>query len=87
MNLEKLTYLIDLVDSSSFTKAAAKNHIAQTSISQQIRSLEDYFGVKFIDRSVTPVAPTPAGRLLYQEALKVSQQYTDFEKKLILKKR
>ncbi len=82
MNLEKLKYFVDLVNTSSFTKTGLKNHIAQTSVSQQIRSLENYFDVKLIDRNVTPIEPTVAGKLLYKEALKVLQQYSLLEEKM-----
>ncbi|WEV40924.1 LysR family transcriptional regulator [Lactobacillus sp. ESL0684] len=79
MKLEKLQYFIDLVNSGSFTKTGQMNHIAQTSISQQVHSLEDHFNTKLIDRNVNPVRPTKAGRLLYQEAQKVVQQYAKLE--------
>ncbi|NVY96024.1 LysR family transcriptional regulator [Lactobacillus sp. DCY120] len=64
MNLEKLQYFVDLVQSGNFTKTGAKNHVAQTSISQQIRSLENYFELQLIDRTLTPVVPTAAGVIL-----------------------
>lgn len=82
MNIEKLHYFIDLVNTSSFTKTGLVNHIAQTSVSQQIRSLENYFDVKLIDRTVTPIEPTEAGKLLYKEALKVLQQYDLLEEQM-----
>ncbi|CAK1243272.1 LysR family transcriptional regulator [Fructobacillus tropaeoli] len=82
MNLEKLHYFVDLVDTSSFTKTGLKNHVSQTSVSQQIRSLEDHFNVKLIDRTVTPIAPTEAGKILYEESLRVLRQYDVLEEKL-----
>lgn len=79
MNLDKLQYFIDLINTGSFTKTEQKNHIAQTSVSQQIRSLENYFNVQLIDRSVQPIVPTAAGQLLYSEAVPICQQYQKLE--------
>lgn len=75
MYLEKLKYFIDLVQTGSFTKAGKKNFVSQTSITQQIRFLETQFACQLIDRTTIPVKPTEAGKLLYQEALQLMQQY------------
>ncbi|MCF2666314.1 LysR family transcriptional regulator, partial [Streptococcus alactolyticus] len=42
--------------------------ISQASISQYISSLEKEFNTKFFDRSVTPIQPTLAGKMLYNNA-------------------
>ena len=75
MYLEKLKYFIDLVQTGSFTKAGKKNFVSQASITQQIRLLESHFACQLIDRSTIPVKPTEAGKILYQEALQLIQQY------------
>lgn len=75
MYLEKLKYFIDLVQTGSFTKAGKKNFVSQTSITQQIRFLEKHFACQLIDRSTIPVKPTEAGKILYEEALLLLQQY------------
>ena len=61
LSLLKLKYFIDVVETGSFTKAGKKNHIAQTSVTQQIREIEKYFQCTLIDRSVLPVKPTSMG--------------------------
>ncbi len=50
MNIEKIKYFIDLVESGNFTYTAQKNFVSQTTISQQIHSLEKEFGAQLIDR-------------------------------------
>lgn len=82
MNLEKLKYFIDLVQTGSFTKAGKKNYVSQVSITQQIRFLEEQFECQLIDRTTIPVKPTEAGKLLYQEAFQLLQQYDQLTQRM-----
>lgn len=68
MELRQLRYLVDVVDEGSFTKAAAKAHVAQPGVSAQIKRLEHELRVTLLDRSSTPVLPTPEGLALLPHA-------------------
>lgn len=68
MHIEKLKYFIDLYECRNYIETARKNFISQASISQYISSLEKEFNTKFFDRSVTPIQPTLAGKMLYNNA-------------------
>jgi len=64
MELRQLLYLVTVVEEANFTRAAAKVHIAQPSVSAQIRSLEREVGEQLLDRSGRTVRPTQAGATL-----------------------
>jgi len=51
----------------SFTKAAEELNVTQSAISHQIKNLEDYFGVKLLDRSGPTIALTEEGEILYKD--------------------
>lgn len=52
----------------SFTRAAEQLHMAQSSVSAQIRGLEEEFGVMLFDRIGRRVLLTDAGKKLYDYA-------------------
>lgn len=65
-----------IIDAGSFTLAAERLHMTQSTISQQLARLEDAVGVALVERTARPVAPTAAGeRLLgYARRLLALQQ-------------
>ncbi len=75
MNIEKIKYFIDLVECRNFTETAKKNFVSQTTISQQIATLEKEFDLLLIDRKQIPIEPTQAGWLFYREAQILWKQY------------
>ncbi len=62
MELRQLEYLVAVADDASFTRAAARLHVAQPGISAQIKKLETELGETLLDRSGRRVVPTPVGR-------------------------
>ncbi len=68
MNLRQLRYLVALADERHFTRAAAREHVAQPALSQQIRSLEAELGLTLVERTTRKVAMTQAGELLVARA-------------------
>src|SRR5262245_25520119 len=57
----QLTAFVAVAEQSSFTKAAAHLGISTPSLSQTIRSLEEQFGVRLLNRTTRSVALTDAG--------------------------
>ncbi|WP_405139556.1 LysR family transcriptional regulator [Sphaerisporangium sp. NBC_01403] len=61
MELRQLEYFVAVVEEASFTKAAARVHVAQPGVSAQIRRLERELGEELLDRSGRTVRLTAAG--------------------------
>ncbi len=77
MDSRRLRYFVQIVDSGSITRAAALSGVAQPALSQQLAILENELKVKLLDRSVSGVTPTPAGRILYARAQAILRQFED----------
>jgi LysR family transcriptional regulator, transcription activator of glutamate synthase operon len=71
MELRQLRYLVALAEERHFTRAAAREHIAQPALSQQIRRLEDEVGLALVERTTRRVALTAAGELLVARARRI----------------
>ncbi len=71
MDLRQLRYLVALAEERHFTRAAAREHIAQPALSQQIRRLEDEVGLALVERTTRHVAITRAGQLLVARARRI----------------
>lgn len=68
MEFAQLRYLVALSEELHFTRAAAREHIAQPALSQQIRRLEEEVGLALVERTTRRVAITEAGELLVARA-------------------
>jgi DNA-binding transcriptional LysR family regulator len=61
MELRQLAYFVAVAEEGSFTRAAARVHVAQPGVSAQIRQLEREFGQAVLDRSGRAVRLTEVG--------------------------
>ncbi len=67
MELLQLIYFCDAAESENFTKAAKKNGVPTSDISQTVSRLENELDVKLFDRSANRVALNEQGRAFYKQ--------------------
>jgi LysR family hydrogen peroxide-inducible transcriptional activator len=71
MEIHQIRYFVAVADEGSFSRAAAREHVAQPSLSQQIQKLEAEMGEKLFDRLPKSVVLTDAGNHLLGFARKI----------------
>ena len=69
MELRHLRYFVAVAEMENVSRAATQRlHVAQPSLSRQIRDLEDEVGVRLLERTAKSVRLTDAGRAFLDEA-------------------
>jgi DNA-binding transcriptional LysR family regulator len=77
MQIETLKIFCDLVETQSFSQAAERNFVTQSAVSQQVRSLEEKFRRRLLERvrGRREVKLTNAGEVFYRESRSVLAAY------------
>jgi len=68
VTLQELRYLVALADTGHFGQAAESCFVSQSTLSTQLKKLEEFLGVTLFDRSLKRVTPTPVGREIVESA-------------------
>jgi DNA-binding transcriptional LysR family regulator len=71
MEIHQLRYFVAVAEEGSFSRAAAREHVAQPSLSQQIQKLEAEIEQRLFDRLSRTVVVTEAGKCLLDYARKI----------------
>jgi DNA-binding transcriptional LysR family regulator len=67
-DLVSLRLFLTVVEESSITRAASREHITASAVSKRLTELETQLGVQLFERLSSGVQPTPAGRALEADA-------------------
>jgi DNA-binding transcriptional LysR family regulator len=71
VQLQQLVYFVAVAETRHFTRAAERTHVAQPSLSQQIRALERELGARLFSRARGNIALTDAGEALLPLARRI----------------
>jgi DNA-binding transcriptional LysR family regulator len=84
MHIETLKVFCDLVEMQSFSLAAERNFVTQSAVSQQIKSLEDKFKRRLIERvrGRRDVHLTPSGEVFYEESKNVLDAFNQLNENM-----
>jgi DNA-binding transcriptional LysR family regulator len=65
MDLRLVEIFCCVYEQQSFSRAAKKLYLTQPTVSDHIKTLEEYFGTRLFDRLGKSIQPTKAGEVLY----------------------
>ena len=71
MNIQQLTYIVEIAKCNSISRAAEYLFVSQPALSQQIRNLEKELGYCVFRRTRKGLELTEKGNLFYQKAQKM----------------
>lgn len=79
MNLQQLEYIVAVDDLKSFSKAAERCFISQSTLSTMIGKYEDEISIKIFNRNTKPISLTTEGEELLKKIRKVTQKVDDLK--------
>lgn len=79
MEISQLRYFLAVAETGSISRAALRREVAQPSLSQQIRKLEEQLGHRLFDRLARGVVLTEAGRALVPYARRILAEVNAIE--------
>lgn len=75
MDIKQLRYFVMVAEELSFSKAAARLHMSQPPLSQQIKALEAEMGIELFARNRREVRLTEAGQVFLRESQVLLDQF------------
>lgn len=79
IDIRLLGYFLAVATERSFTRGAARLHMAQPPLSKRIQELEAALGAPLFLRDSRPLVLTPAGQLLFEQATQVMHRMAQLE--------
>ncbi len=82
MEIRTLTYFMAVAEERNLTRAAAKLHIAQPSLTKQLKILEEELGTSLFVRGKRGMEPTREGEYLYRQGRQILELVSKTEGQL-----
>lgn len=79
MTFLQVKYFLTVVDSNSISKAADTLYVSRTAVSRTLRELEEEFGIPLLERTLTGVQLTAAGKVVYKRFLEIQRKNAALE--------
>lgn len=81
MRLEDMRYFVEIVNAKSINQASKTLFVAQPALSRTITSMERELGFSLLERSKHGIKTTKAGQEVYNDCVKILQQYAACSRK------
>lgn len=79
LSLRQLHYLVAIIDAGSMTRAAERLNVTPTSLSLQMKNLEELVGTRLLLRHSRGVSATEKGTIVYEHAEEILSRVSDLE--------
>ncbi|MGV8057933.1 MAG: selenium metabolism-associated LysR family transcriptional regulator [Smithellaceae bacterium] len=83
ITMQQMEAIISLVQEGSFSRAARKMLLSQPALTKNIKNIENYLGVRIVNRSSLGISLTPEGKIVYQYAQRIIKLRNDAGEKII----
>jgi LysR family nitrogen assimilation transcriptional regulator len=80
LSLRQLTYLVAVIDAGSMTRAAERLNVTPTSLSLQMKNLEERIGTRLLLRHSRGVSATEAGVVFHEHAQEILRRVDELER-------
>jgi DNA-binding transcriptional LysR family regulator len=77
MDIRDLKHFMEVADQKNFTKASSAIHLSQPALSKAVKRLEEELKVELFDRSARKLELTDAGKIVYNQGMKVFSTLND----------
>jgi DNA-binding transcriptional LysR family regulator len=82
MDIHKLKVFITVYKSRSFSKASNELRLSQPTITEHIKYLENYLGVKLFDRIGKNIFPTEQAHQLYEKSINIVESFYNLKNQI-----
>ncbi len=83
ITMQQMEAIISLAQEGSFSRAAKKMLLTQPALTKNIKNIENYLGVRIVNRSPLGISLTPEGKIIYEYAQRIIKLRNEAGEKII----